>query len=73
LAVPWKSRLVTKEGKKQTIEGDTVIPVIPMVPNDALYKSIGGKVPEVFAIGDCSSIGLTMEAIASGYSVARKI
>lgn len=65
--------IITKEGKKQTIEADTIIPIAQMVPNDGLYKSLEGKFPRVLPIGDCSSIGLTMEAVASGYSVARKI
>jgi 2,4-dienoyl-CoA reductase (NADPH2) len=65
--------IITREGNKQTIEADTIIPIAPTVPNDGLYKSLKGKFPEVLPIGDCSSIGLTMEAVASGYSVARKI
>jgi len=65
--------IITKEGNKQTIEADTIIPIMEMAPNDALYKSLNGKVPEVIPIGDCSSIGLTMEAVASGYSAAQKI
>ncbi len=66
-------KIITREGQKQTIEADTIIPIAEMVPNDGLYKSLKGKVPEVFPIGDCSSIGLTMEAVASGYSIARRI
>jgi len=65
--------IITREGDKKTIEADTIIPILEMAPNDGLYKSLKGKVPEVIPIGDCSSIGLTMEAVASGYSVARKI
>jgi len=65
--------IITREGNKQTIEADTIIPITKMAPNDGLYKSLKGKVPEVIPIGDCASYGLTMEAIASGYSAARKI
>ena len=65
--------IITKEGNKQTIEADTIIPIADMIPNDGLYKSLKGKVAEVLPIGDCASIGLTMEAVASGYSVARNI
>jgi 2,4-dienoyl-CoA reductase (NADPH2) len=65
--------IITREGNKQTIEADTIIPITEMVPNDGLYKSLKGKFPEVIPIGDCASYGLTMEAVASGYSVTRKI
>ena len=65
--------IITREGNRQTIEADTIIPITEMAPNDGLYKSLKGKVPEVIPIGDCASYGLTMEAVASGYSVARKI
>jgi 2,4-dienoyl-CoA reductase (NADPH2) len=65
--------IITREGNKQTIEADTIIPITEMVPNDGLYKSLKGKVPEVIPLGDCASYGLTMEAVASGYSAARKI
>jgi len=65
--------VITKEGNKQTIEADTIIPIAELVPNDGLYKTLKGKIPVVLPIGDCSSIGLTMEAVASGYWVARKI
>jgi 2,4-dienoyl-CoA reductase (NADPH2) len=65
--------IITREGNKQTIEADTIIPIAEMAPNDGLYKSLKGKVPEVIPIGDCASYGLTMEAVASGYNVARRI
>jgi len=65
--------IITREGNKQFIDADTIIPIVEMTPNDGLYKSLKGKFPEVLPIGDCSSIGLSMEAVASGYWVARKI
>ena len=65
--------IITREGNRQTIEADTIIPITEMAPNDGLYKSLKGKVPEVIPIGDCASYGLTMEAVSSGYNVARKL
>jgi 2,4-dienoyl-CoA reductase (NADPH2) len=65
--------IITREGNRQTIEADTIIPIAGMAPNDGLYKSLKGKFSDVVPIGDCASYGLTMEAVASGYRVARRI
>ncbi|MBN2569373.1 MAG: FAD-dependent oxidoreductase, partial [Deltaproteobacteria bacterium] len=45
--------IVDKEGKKQTIEADTIVPALPLTPNMALFEALQKKVPEVYAIGDC--------------------
>ena len=38
--------ITTKEGKKQTIEADTIVPVIPFKPNTELLNTLKGKVSE---------------------------
>ena len=45
--------VLTKQGYNQTIKADSVVPAIPMRPNTELFESLKGKVPEVYAIGDC--------------------
>ena len=65
--------IITKEGKKQTIEADSIIPVMLLLPNNELVNSLKGKVPEVHCVGDCSQDGLIIDAIADGYRVARGI
>ena len=65
--------VTTKEGKQQTIEADTVMPVVPLIPNNELAESLQGKVAEVYAIGDCAQAGLIVDAIADGYRVGRAI
>ena len=65
--------VLTKEGYKQTIEADSVIPAIPMKPDTELLKSLQGKVPEIYAIGDCSHPRLIADAIADGWRVANSI
>jgi 2,4-dienoyl-CoA reductase (NADPH2) len=65
--------VTTKEGQQRTIEADTVIPVVPLAPNKELAESLKGKVPEVYAIGNCSQDGLIIDAIADGYRVAREV
>ena len=65
--------VLTKEGYKQTIEADSIVPAIPMKPNTELLKSLQGKVPEIYAIGDCSNPRLIVDAIADGWKIANSI
>ena len=59
--------------KKQTIEADTIVPAMPLAPNTELLKTLKGKVPEIYSIGDCREPHLIVEAIAEGASVAVKL
>ncbi len=65
--------VITKEGEKQTIEADTIVPALLLRPNTELFKMLEGKVPEIYAIGDCREPHLTLEAIADGSRIARAI
>jgi 2,4-dienoyl-CoA reductase (NADPH2) len=46
---------------------------LPFRPNTELLKVLEGKVPEIYAIGDCSEPRLIVDAIADGYRIARTI
>jgi len=65
--------VITQNGDRQTIIADTVIPSLPLEPNEELFRNLEGKVPEVYAIGDCARPGLILEAIAEGSRVAHGI
>ena len=65
--------MFNKEGQKQTIEADTIIPALPLTPYTALYENLKGKVPEVYAIGDCQEPLLIVDAISKGMETARLI
>jgi 2,4-dienoyl-CoA reductase (NADPH2) len=65
--------IITKDGKRQILEVDTVIPVLPLAPNTGLFESLKGKVPEVYCVGDCREPHARLEAVADGYRVAREI
>ena len=65
--------IITKDGNRQTIEADSIIPAIPLAPNTGLLKSLEGKVPEIYAIGDCREPHLIVDAIGDGSRVARAI
>jgi 2,4-dienoyl-CoA reductase (NADPH2) len=65
--------LTTKEGERKTLEADTIITVLPLQPTPGLLRSLEGKVPEVYQIGDCRESGFIHNAIADGSRIARLI
>jgi 2,4-dienoyl-CoA reductase (NADPH2) len=65
--------ITTKDGKKQTLEADSIIPVMPWAPNTGLAKSLEGKVPEVYLVGDGKEPRLILDAVGEGFRVARDI
>ena len=66
--------VTTRDGKRQTIEADTIITATSPRLNKELLKAFEGKVPEVYLVGiedeEPSSI---MNAIGNGYRVAKVI
>jgi hypothetical protein len=66
--------VTTKDGKKLTIEADTIITAASPRLNSSLYKDLEGKAPEVYLVGiedkEASSI---MNAISNGYRIARAL
>jgi len=65
--------ITTKDGKRQTLEADSIIPVIPWAPNPELAKSLKGKASEVYQIGDSKQPGLILDAVGEGFRVAREL
>jgi 2,4-dienoyl-CoA reductase (NADPH2) len=65
--------IITGEGKRQAIEADTIVTALPLKPNTELYKTLEGKVPEIYNIGDCREPSLIINAIAEGNRIARSI
>ena len=65
--------VTTKEGKKVTIEADSVLPALSLTTNSELLKGLKDKVPEVYAIGDCDKPALIPDATAAGWKVANAI
>ena len=62
-----------KDGKKQTIEADSVVPTSPLLPNAELMKGLEGKVPELYVIGDARNPRMIVNAIRDGYQAASKV
>ena len=65
--------ITTKEGNKLTLQADTIIPAVPLMPNTDLLRSLKGKVSEVYLIGDCREPRMIPEAIADGWKIANTI
>jgi thioredoxin reductase len=65
--------IITKEGERQTIKADSIVSTAPLKPNTDLFKSLKGKVPKVYAIGDCKEPNIIVDAIADGWRVGNAI
>jgi 2,4-dienoyl-CoA reductase (NADPH2) len=65
--------VLTPDGYNQTIEADSIAPTAPMKPDTSLFRSLEGKVPELYAIGDCAEPKLIIDAIAAGFRIGRSI
>lgn len=69
-----KLHLISRDGKKEAIEADTIITAASPVLNTELLKAVEGQVPEVYLVGSeghqPSSI---MNAVGNAYWIARRI
>ena len=65
--------ITTKEGKRQTLEADTIVTAMPLQPSTELLKKLEGSAPEVYAIGDCKEPNMIIDAISDGSRIARAI
>ncbi len=65
--------IIANDGKKQTIEADSIVTALPLTSNDELLDGLMQKVPEVYAIGDCRDPLLIADAIGAGVRTAREI
>jgi 2,4-dienoyl-CoA reductase (NADPH2) len=65
--------IINKDGERQTIEADTIIPALPLTPDMTLFESLRGKAPEIYAAGDCQEPLLIADAIGNGHKIARNI
>ena len=65
--------ILEKAGITFLLDADTILVSVGASPRRDLAKSLKGKVPEIYRVGDCDKIGNAMTAIASAYDVAMKI
>ena len=62
-----------KEGRRQTVEADTVVPTSPLTPNTDLLAGLKGRVAELYVIGDASKPGMIVDAVREGFHTARTV
>jgi pyruvate/2-oxoglutarate dehydrogenase complex dihydrolipoamide dehydrogenase (E3) component len=65
--------ITDKEGKKRTLEADTIVLAAGAAPRAELAEKIKGKVPEVHLVGDCVEPRRILEAIEDGARVGRQL
>ena len=65
-------KIITKEGEEKMLPADSILPV-GFVANTELYESLKGKVPELYAIGDCDDPAIIPEATGAGWRIGNQI
>ena len=65
--------ITTKEGKRKTLEADSIMTALPLAPDSRLFDELKGMVKEVYQIGDGRQPGYMHDAIAAGADVARSV
>jgi pyruvate/2-oxoglutarate dehydrogenase complex dihydrolipoamide dehydrogenase (E3) component len=65
--------VTTKEGKRMTLQADSILTALPLAPNTDLLREMEGKAKEIYQIGDCKQAGYMHDAIADGLRIARMI
>jgi 2-enoate reductase len=59
--------MTTPDGERKTVPADTVIVAAGYTADDRLYKTLGGKVPEIHCIGNSAKPRKILEATSEGY------
>jgi 2,4-dienoyl-CoA reductase (NADPH2) len=73
VAITDEGVVITKDGGKETIAANTVVPTSPLKPDDRLFKNLIGKVSEVYVVGDCREPRMIVDAIKDGWETGQKI
>jgi 2,4-dienoyl-CoA reductase (NADPH2) len=67
---PEGVRVAAAEGPVRLVPADSVVLTGRLEPDTVLYEALRGVVPEVFAIGDCTGLGLIRKATDDASRVA---
>lgn len=65
-------KIITKEGEEKMLPADNILPV-GFEPNNVLYEALKGKVPEIYAAGDCDDPAIIPEATGAGWRIGNQI
>ncbi len=64
---------IDKSSRHNLIKADTVVLASGLISDDRLYRSLVGKFPHLYALGDCRQPRNIMGAVWDGYEVGRAI
>jgi len=66
--------ITTQEGKRKTLNADSIVPVFPLRSDEDLFDSLQDRAPEVYAIGACKNPkALIVDAISDASEIASSI
>lgn len=65
--------LADRDGKRSTLQSDTVVLAVGLEPNRGLEQALAGSAPETRAIGDCVAPRKVMDAVWEGFRLARLV
>ena len=71
-----KDQMIIAEREGQEVElgkVDGIVLAIGYRPNEALFNSLKGKVPDLHAVGDCVKPQKAFEAIQDGFKIGLEI
>lgn len=61
------------DGAERLLAADTIVTALPLRPNAALVRDLGGLAPEVHTVGDAGDPQLIVDAIAAGAVVGHQL
>ena len=65
--------LIDGQGKRQTLEADTIVLAAGASPNDQLANALADKVGEIHLAGDCAKPARILDAIHDGARLGREV
>lgn len=64
---------INHDGKQEELEADTIVVAIGLEAKSKLHDELKGRVPELYAIGDCVKPRKVLDAIWDGFRIARLV
>jgi 2,4-dienoyl-CoA reductase-like NADH-dependent reductase (Old Yellow Enzyme family)/thioredoxin reductase len=65
--------VTNKEGNESNLETDSVVLSTGSLPDNSLARSVKGKVPEIYEVGDCVAVRRISHAVLEGAQAALRI
>ncbi|MFH1481506.1 MAG: FAD-dependent oxidoreductase, partial [Pseudomonadota bacterium] len=62
-----------RDGNRIFIEADDIVLATGSTPDKGIFESLEGKVPEIYAVGDCVKVSRIYEAVSQGAEAGLKV